>query len=155
MRCFDVEISDVIGATVPVHVGISDQRRQVLLDRGLPLPSPLPLVFLVDTGASFSWVDEMHMRSLGLDPRSWAPVHTAQTKGVAENKPTYEVSVIIGGLANHMTRRFGILIGGGSYDNTSYDGLLGRDILNQCTLVWNGLSRRLWLEYRAVQRCKT
>ena len=146
MRCFDVQILET-GAFVDVHLGISEIRRKVLMEHRMTPPPPLPLTFLVDTGASISWIDEMHMRSLRLEPRSWADVHTAQGKGVAKPFPTYEVSLVMGGVANSNTQRHELLIGGNSFINQSCDGLLGRDILNHYRLGWNGPTRQLHFEY--------
>lgn len=147
MRGFELEIS-AAGAVIEVHLGISELRRRVLKQRQqLAPPSPLPLSFLIDTGASCSWVDEMHMRSLGLAPRSWEEVHTVQSKGVAIDFPAYEVSVTVGGLATINSRRFELLIGGQPFINQPFDGLLGRDVLNFCRLGWHGPARKLRFEY--------
>ncbi|MFM8900532.1 MAG: retropepsin-like aspartic protease [Burkholderiales bacterium] len=102
---------------------------------------------MIDTGASCSWIDEMHMRSLGLEPRSWEEVHTVQSKGIPIDFAAYEVSLVLGGLATVNSRRFELLIGGQSFINQPFDGLLGRDILNQCRLGWHGPGRNLRFEY--------
>jgi hypothetical protein len=146
VRGFDVPIGGA-GAVVQLHVGISELRRKVLQRMGLVPPSPIPLAFLVDTGASCSWIDEMHMRSLGLDPRSWEEVHTVQSKGVPQEFPAYEVSLVLGGFSTPNTRRFELLIGGQPFINQPFDGLLGRDVLNQCRLGWRGPARNLRFEY--------
>lgn len=146
MRGFDVSITGA-GAVVEVHVGISELRRKVLLRNRMVPPSPIPLTFLIDTGASCSWIDEMHMRSLELEPRSWEEVHTVQSKGVPVEFPAYEVSLVLGGLSTANTRRFELLIGGQSFINQPFDGLLGRDVLNQCRLGWHGPARKLRFEY--------
>jgi hypothetical protein len=146
VRGFDAPISGT-GAVIEVHVGISELRRRVLKQNKLTPPSPIPVLFLVDTGASCSWIDDMHMRSLGLDPRSWEEVHTVQSKGVPIDFPAYEVSLVVGGLATANTRRFELLIGGQSFINQPFDGLLGRDVLNHCRLGWRGPARSLRFEY--------
>ncbi len=89
----------------------------------------------------------MHMRSLGLEPRSWEEVHTIQGNGVPSKFPAYEVSVTLGGMAALNTRRFEILIGGQPFINQPFEGLLGRDVLRHCLIGWNGPAGTLRLEY--------
>lgn len=146
MRGFEVPITNA-GAVVELQLGIIELRRAALRRAQLSPPSPIPIVFLIDTGASCSWVDEMHMRSLNLEPRSWGQVHDLSTKGVAQDFNAYEVSLVLGGAATPNTRRFELLIGGRSFDNQPFDGLLGRDILNQCQMGWRGPARILRLDY--------
>tara|TARA_B100001105_G_scaffold96114_1_gene76450 strand:+ start:610 stop:999 length:390 start_codon:yes stop_codon:yes gene_type:complete len=128
-------------------VGVGEQHRKFLQRIGQSVPSPLPLQFLIDTGASCSWVDEMHMRSLGLQPRSWAEVHTVTGGGIATEFPAYEVGITLGGQASPNTRRFQLLIGGQPFINQPFDGLIGRDILNVCRIGWNGPAREIRIDY--------
>jgi hypothetical protein len=146
VRGFDVPIS-AAGAVVEIHLGISEPRRRALKRHQLVPPPPIPVTFLIDTGASCSWIDEMHMRSLGLEPRSWEEVHTVQSQGVPTDFAAYEVSLVLGGLATVNSRRFELLIGGQPFINQPFDGLLGRDVLNQCRLGWHGPARNLRFEY--------
>lgn len=130
-----------------MHVGIGDIRRRLLKQSGIQPPPAIHLEFLVDTGASISWIDDAHMRALQLQPRSWEEVHTVSGRGVPTNFATYEVSLIIGGEATVLTRRFEILIGGEAFINQPVQGLLGRDVLNQFQLGWNGRTRELHIDY--------
>lgn len=88
------------------------------------------------------------MRSLGLEPRSWAEVYTIQGNGVAMGFPAYDASLLIRGApANRMSRRFELLIGGQPFINQPVDGLLGRDVLNFCRIGWHGPARTLRFDY--------
>jgi hypothetical protein len=146
VRGFEIAIAGA-GALVELQLGITDLRRAALRRSGISAPPPIPVIFLIDTGASCSWVAEMHMRSLGLEPRSWGQVHDLGSKGIAQDFNAYEVSLVVGGPATPNARRFELLIGGRSFDNQPFDGLLGRDVLNQCHLGWRGPARTLRLEY--------
>lgn len=146
MRGFEVPIQST-GAVVPVHVGISSYRWAALTRLGQVPPPPIPLHFLVDTGASCSWIDEMHMRTLGLEARSWGEVHDLSGKGIPRGFNAYDICLTIGGIATPSTRRFELPIGTGSFDNQGIDGLLGRDVLNVCHLGWRGTSRVLRIDY--------
>lgn len=146
MRGFEVPITGS-GAVVEVQLGISELRRAAMRRAGVTPPSPIPVYFLIDTGASCSWVDEMHMRSLNLEPQSWHHAHNLSSKGVAQAFSAYEVSLVLGGVATENSRRFNLMIGGASFNNQPVEGVLGRDVLNQCILGWRGLAGTLRIDY--------
>jgi hypothetical protein len=59
--------------------------------------------------------------------------------------PRYDARGLL--LHRPYARRFELLIVGRSFDNQPFDGLLGRDVLNQCHLGWRGPAQTLRLEY--------
>ena len=143
---FELQIL-AVGAIIECHLGISELRRRHLKLEGVPVPSSIPVHLLIDTGASCSWIDTMHMRSLGLEPRSWEETHTATNKGVGKDFPYFEVSLLIGRPASPESRRFELLMGGDAYINHGFDGLLGRDVLRHCRLGWNGPAGTVRFQY--------
>lgn len=85
------------------------------------------------------------MKQLGLTPRSWFDVETAN--GVDEQQPTYEVSLVLGREGTATARRFETLIGAKEFADSPFDGLLGRNILSFMQLAWNGPSETLRVSY--------
>lgn len=74
-------------------------------------------------------------------------MHDLNSKGVAQEFNAYDVSLVLGGPATDNSRRFSIPIGGQSFDNQPFDGLLGRDVLNLCNLGWRGPGQTLRIDY--------
>ena len=85
------------------------------------------------------------MNQLGLTPRSWFDVETAN--GLEEDQPAYEVSLVLGGLGTANARRFETLVGAKEFADMPFDGLLGRNILRYIHFAWNGPSESLRVHY--------
>lgn len=99
---------------------------------------------LIDTGATCSWIRKEYMAQLGLQPRGWLDVETVEGD---EEAPAYEVSLILGGVATPLTKRFELLIGGADFKTTPHDGLIGRDILRFLQFAWNGPGEQVRMQY--------
>jgi hypothetical protein len=133
------------GAVIPVQIGVSAERRRALRAQSLTEPEPILVTLLIDTGATCSWVRPVYMSQLGLSPRSWIDVDTP--KGVEENQPAYEVSLVLGGIGTPNAKRFETLIGGTEFSNMPFDGLLGRNILRELMIAWSGPSETVRIQY--------
>ena len=84
------------------------------------------------------------MTQLGLQPRGWFDVERV---AIEEQFPAYEVSLILGGVANSNTKRFEMMIGVAEFEHTPHDGLLGRDVLKFLQVAWNGPSEVVRVQY--------
>ncbi|MGV8825088.1 retropepsin-like aspartic protease [Methylibium petroleiphilum] len=147
MRSQTIEIRQV-GALLTVHVGIVAARRKALIKSGGIIPPLMPIELLVDTGASCTMLDTSVMRSLGLEATSASEYTSASTQGIARPCDVYDIELIIGGQANAMTWRLGALqVITDAFLNEPFHGLLGRDVLNQAQLEYNGRARRCTLTY--------
>ena len=112
---------------------------------GRAAPDPVSVTLLIDTGATSSWVRPAYMSQLGLTPRSWIDVETAN--GIEEDQPAYDIGLVLGGFGTANAKRFETLIGAKEFPDMPFDGLLGRDILAHIQLAWNGPSASLRIQY--------
>lgn len=88
---------------------------------------------LIDTGASCSSIDISIAKALGLISRDFVPVLTPSG---TSNHFTYDASFM---LPLQLDRKmFFIEVLGCDLSAQPYDALIGRDILQQCTLIFNG-----------------
>lgn len=134
------------GATVSAQLGVGAERRKALRAAGLLEPEPVHISLLIDTGATSSWIKPAYLRQLGIfQPRSWFDL--IKVAGAEANQPAYEVSLILGGIASPLTKRFETLFASDDFENEPHDGLLGRNELRLLQFVWNGPSENVRLSY--------
>jgi hypothetical protein len=134
------------GATVSAQLWIGAEHRKALRAAGLIEPEPVHVSLLIDTGATSSWIRPAYLKKLGISkPRSWFDV--IKVAGVETKQPAYEVSLIIGGIAGPLTKRFETLFASDEFEDEPHDGLLGRNELRLLQFVWNGPSQGVWLSY--------
>lgn len=133
------------GAIVPGQIGVGEARRRLLRAAGRIEPDPVHVTMLMDTGATCSWIRQAYMDQLRLVPRTWFGVE--RVHNIEQNRPGYEISLILGGVGSLLTKRFELLIGGAEFTDTQHDGLLGLGILSSLHLGWNGPSQQLRVSY--------
>lgn len=103
---------------------------------------------LVDTGASHTFVGTANLQSLGISPRNTYRFHSASTQDEPELCDEYDVTLILGSLANQNLLRFDLFrIMATERPPHRSHGLLGRDVLDGLQLDWNGPARSLVLLY--------
>ena len=112
------------------------------------VPPPVSVTLLIDTGASMTMIDEGVMLSLQLTPTSATEYHSSSTNGVSLPCNVYDVQLFLGGMGRPNTLRIDPLpVMATPFINQAFQGLLGRDVLNQLQLAWKGPQRTLRLEY--------
>ena len=89
-------------------------------------------IALIDTGASISGIHEAIVVDLGLISRNSIPVGTPNGPAL---KPTYDVGFLMMPLISLI---FPVQVIGANLDQQPYGALIGRDILEKCTLIYNG-----------------
>lgn len=124
---------------LPVEIHVPPVIAQVLISRGDPVPAPVTGLALVDTGATFTCVHERVLQQLGLNP---VGVVTSGTAGGPVQQSQYPVRL----LSPDQGWTFDLI-------TTAVDlrgqqvpvqppqdliALIGRDLLRNCVLVWNG-----------------
>lgn len=111
-----------------------------LRSHGHPVPPPIPIQLLIDTGADTTTVAAIHMRSLGIDATGAAPVRTITTDVSGESCDTYGVSLQIRGATfgdrPHVLGAVDVI--GRPFHNEGFDGLLGRDVLSTLVVTLDG-----------------
>ena len=128
------------GPCVQVTVKVSQPIAEQLLQRGELLPTPISGIALIDTGASSTAIDLEAAATLGIPAVDTIPIASATHE--AMTMPIYPISVEITGLpftfdAPRATgaplAKQGLLL------------LIGRDLLQHCTLFYNGLVGQITL----------
>lgn len=124
---------------MPVHVEIPTALACQLEEIGEPIPAPAVGYALVDTGASTSAVDDVVLQQLRVLPIGVTLVSTA---GGQVNQPRYPGCLSFPG--THLprlefTRLLGVdLTGYRTDEGRTIIALLGRDVLRNFVLIYNG-----------------
>lgn len=147
MRSLQLVISKY-GAVAEARISLTSIQRRLMVDAGrLPCP-PQDVLLIVDTGSSHSLVDESVMRALSVPSSNCYSYETASTRGVAAQSMAYNVDLQLGSLAQKNLLHIRTLeICAGSFMGATYQGLLGRDVLNRMHLAWRGPSGEAVLQY--------
>lgn len=122
----------VKGLLLPLEVSVPAALAAALTDKSLPIPAPASGVGLIDTGASCTAIDESILIGLGLQPVG--QIHTSGQSGAKlQNRYLAEVSFPGTPIPKLNLDVIGVQI----LDQGLY-GLIGRDLLRACVLIYNG-----------------
>ena len=84
-----------IGPIVRLAGLVSDPRRAALVAASRPVPNPILINGLLDTGASSTCIDPAVMQALGLTPTGFVPIVTPSTGSTPHMCEQYDVSIAI------------------------------------------------------------
>ena len=128
------------GPIVEVQVAVPAVVQEVLNAAGQPLPAPVALTAMIDTGASGSVIQNGIAARLGLHPIGAVPINTPSSTGVMcaqyairlvfPNNVVWEAVVIEAPLAGQHIQ-----------------GLIGRDVLAQAVLTYIGYANQFTLSF--------
>jgi hypothetical protein len=132
---------------VRLALWVSKPRRQALIAASQPVPPAVLINVLVDTGASGTCIDPSHLSRLGISPSGLIKVHTPTTAGNPIECKQFDVDI-------------GVLLDNGNFHFVDtlpvleselacqgIDGLLGRDVLSQGILIYNGAAKSYTLSF--------
>lgn len=136
------------GPIIDLIVTASGARIQALELAGLPLPTPQAVRGLIDTGASHTCMDPSVFEALGLQPTGSILMHTPSTGDIPQAADTYDVGMVIpnnlqAALVLHHVQVSASLLA----HVQGFHAVIGRDILAQCILVYNGSVGSLSFSY--------
>ncbi|MGH7559110.1 MAG: aspartyl protease family protein [Gemmatimonadota bacterium] len=129
------------GPILTAYVGVSQQRAEALQAAGEAIPNAVRVQALVDTGASCTCVDYSILSALDLSPTGSVPVHSPTTGATPETKDQYDASLLIPGAhATHVPLILQTIpvVAAELVAVQGFEVLIGRDILQDCVLVYNG-----------------
>lgn|SRR5579862_1457989 len=121
-------------------IGVSEPRRAALHAAGQAIPKEIRVTALVDTGASCTCVDPSVMAALGLTPTGMVSIQTPSTGGTPHHADQYDVCLRIMTKipADALYRATIPVVASDLKTSQGFEVLLGRDILQECLLVYDG-----------------
>lgn len=135
------------GVLIQVVVGVSIPFQEALKLAGQPIPKQLKGTFLVDTGASLSCVDVDFIKPLDLPVIGSINIQTPSTQGGVHVCKQYDAMLF---LPNKDYAGFtieAIPLLATHLKSQGIDGLLGKDVLDKCTFIYNGTVKLFTLAY--------
>lgn len=129
------------GPILQCTVLASQARRDALVSAGLPPGGTASANLLIDTGASCTVLDMSIIEQVGLQQTGSTAGHTPSTGPAPVTMPTYDISLILLGREQqtHRVQQFANLpIIGADFSAQAIDGLLGRDVLRHCRMMYAG-----------------
>lgn len=123
---------------ITVHIGVSTPRFHALKSSGRPIPSRVTMHLLIDTGANCVALDQTAIAPLDLAPTGRVEVHTPSTDATPPRFfNQYDVSLVLPASGRMPLVLEALPILEGTFRHQGIDGLLGRDVLAQCALIYN------------------
>lgn len=116
-------------------------------EAGIPIPPVKIGTFLLDTGASCTCVDESLMEGLGITPTGVINIQTPSTNGGNHSCNTYDVMFFIPDSDNQGYMINALPVVETHLKSQGIDGLIGRDVLEKCVLIYNGTANFLTISY--------
>ncbi len=131
-------------------VMISGPRLLAMQGAGQAIPTPVAGQFLLDTGASGTVIDHDLVAALNLPVISQVGITTpSTTAGASEMRNQYDIGLFIPS-GNSSDQGFHIAampVIATAMRHQGIDGLIGRDVLNRCTLTYIGSAAVFSLSY--------
>lgn len=127
------------GPCVQVTIGLAQSIAEQLLQQGKPIPQPISGLALIDSGASSTCIDDQAAQELKLPVTNVVNVASASHSSTQQN--VYPIQVQITGLP--ISFESGAI--GAALAPQKLLALLGRDVLQHCTLFYNGITGQMTL----------
>jgi predicted aspartyl protease len=136
------------GAVINIGFVVSGPRQDAMRKAGVPIPAPVVVRGLVDTGASGTCVDCTVIKKLQLVPSGTISIHTPSTGPNPKTCNQFDVGVGIV-MDNNQIHLSGLVIPVIESDLSALNiqALLGRDLLEQGILIYDGRRRLLTLAF--------
>lgn len=128
------------GPCVQVSIGLAQSIANQLLQQGKTLPRPISGVALIDTGATSTCIDDAAAQQLQLPVVNVVNVASASHASTPQN--VYPIQVEVVGLPISIEAPNAI---GAALAPQGLLALIGRDVLQHCTLFYNGITGEITL----------
>jgi hypothetical protein len=133
------------GPELPVLIGLPGIVTTSLKASGQPIPAPLLVRGVIDTGTDITGVVANQLSQLGILPAFRSSTHTA---GGSVRVDIYEISLSVPGpdpSAGLLVVRPDLLVMELAAGLPDVDLLLGRDVLDECLFVYDGRGKHFLL----------
>lgn len=131
----------MLGPVDQVEIHVPDAIAKVLSDSNLPIPPPQVGLALIDTGATFTAVHEPALQALGLNPVGVVQTGTANGP-IQQSQYPAKMSLPGMGFAVGLNQVTGCNLSNQTIPMETGPAqliaLIGRDILKNCVLTYNG-----------------
>src|SRR5262245_3632748 len=135
------------GPIMPVEVNVPLALSEWCIRRNIAVPQPISGYALIDTGSSISGIHEAVLEQLGILPIDSIPLSTPAGSGRAFVYPTCVSFPALNVAGCAISRVVGDQLNFETPDGKKIIMLLGRDLLSQFLLVYNGRSSSITLAY--------
>jgi Aspartyl protease len=138
-----------LGPVLTAGIAVSEQRNKALVSAGQIPPMPQQIRALVDTGAACTCVDPSVLQALNLTPTGTTLIHTPSSGNVPEPADQYDVALLIPGArpGDQPLLLPTIPVVASQLSLQGIQALIGRDILADCVLVYNGNMNQFTLAF--------
>jgi hypothetical protein len=127
------------GPVISVLVGVSVPRFSALQRAGQQPPAARPARLLIDTGASISAIDSQLIQALAVPPSGSIQIHTPSTGATPHTCNTFDVAIALPLPGQQIWwLATSLAVTESSFSAQGIDGLIGRDILSNCVVAFNG-----------------
>ena len=133
------------GPLVEFYVAVSTPREEALRHAGFEVPAPILIRGLVDTGASCTCLDPSILNQLAVPVRGFTELHTPSTQGTPALHRQFDIRLILS--HPQMNFSFNTLPGVECGLTHGIPALIGRDVLAQCLLVYDGKAATFALSF--------
>jgi hypothetical protein len=118
--------------------GVSKPRADALQKARIPIPPPVSVKGLIDTGASITSIDPAVLKSIGVVSTGTVPVHTPSTKSSCPHIANqFDVSIVLAHPLMTRTWR-AVPVIESELAHAGIQALIGRDILEYCLMTYDG-----------------
>lgn len=135
------------GPLFDVVVGVSRAKEQALRDAGMAAPPAHIVRALIDTGASCSTIDPAIVRHLGLQPTGRTTIITPTTGRQGQEARVYDVSIRLVHVGRSYVLENSVPVVESSQSHNGFLVLLGRDILRDCLLIYDGPAKSVCIAF--------
>ena len=128
-------VLQTVGPSLNIVLSVTEEHQRALSSKGRSIPQPVSGAALIDTGASLTAVDEEVCRQLGLQPTGI--VNISHANG-STPRNTYPIQIIFPGTPLPSLLLASALSVDLSCGTPRHIALLGRDLLSNLRMVYNG-----------------
>lgn len=128
------------GPCFQVALSLPPSVAEPLIQQGVTLPEPITGLALIDTGANSTCVDINAAQQLQLPVVDTAMMTSASHAAVQQNIYPLRMEIVGAGIGIETGRAMGAML-----EPSGFIALIGRDMLQQCTLYYNGLMGQITL----------